>query len=693
MRPTPRSPGTPTQWLRVGVATLLLISAWRSPIQGEASAVMQERDGLGAAGVPSIQYRDAAAHAADVVEFDPGGRVTTPFSPRAGDAWAIDGAAPRALPAGRTTGDELRAGANLDRSAAIGVPAAHLASFVVQRDAADGLRVEAPAWRHGLSREVFGFLPYWQLSDPDTVLDWRTLSTVAYFSVGCTSSGALAKRDVDGSLTTGWAGWTSAKMTSVIDAAHESHARVVLTVSCFGWSATGAANQADLLSSGSARARLARQIAAAIRDRGADGVNLDFEPIVPGYADAFVKLVRAVRAELDAIAPGYQLTFDAMGTVGSQPIAEATAPGGADAVLIMGYDYRTENAAVAGSIDPLAGPAYDLTDTVEAFTALVPPSKVILGVPYYGRAWSTPNGALHAPNISGARFGGAAEPTYVQAAALAEIHGRRWDPVEKAPWTAYRRKMCSDAGCVTTWRQTYFDDARSLTLRYDLVNRSNLRGVGIWALGYDGNRPELRAALAAAFSGDREGPDVGIAVLPSSVRGEAFRVAWVADDGSAIASYDVQVSIDGAQWRSWLKRTTATSATYGGEHGHAYAFRVRATDADGETSTWPSISLASLGRPAEIHGGSYGVVVVDGLRLRATPSTSAAVQLQFKAGDALRIIGDPVSAEGYAWFPVAGPVRQSGAVEGGEVQGWVAAFGNGYTHVEPRVPVYATWVE
>ena len=55
------------------------------------------------------------------------------------------------------------------------------------------------------------------------------------------------------------------------------------------------------------------------------------------------------------------------------------------------------NAAVAGSISPLSGPVYDLTDTVKAYTALISPSKVILGVPWYGRAWSTPTDACGWP--------------------------------------------------------------------------------------------------------------------------------------------------------------------------------------------------------------------------------------------------------------------------------------------------------
>src|SRR2546426_49603 len=122
----------------------------------------------------------------------------------------------------------------------------------------------------GLRRQVFGFLPYWTLSDSTTVLKYDYLSTIAYFSVGADSRGNLLKRNADGSLTTGWGGWTSSRLTSVITAAHQHHTRVVLTVSVFAWTSSQATKQATLLGSSTARLNLARQAAAAVRDRGAD---------------------------------------------------------------------------------------------------------------------------------------------------------------------------------------------------------------------------------------------------------------------------------------------------------------------------------------------------------------------------------------------------------------------------------------
>ena len=93
-------------------------------------------------------------------------------------------------------------------------------------------------------------------------------------------------------------------MTKVISGAHQHGTRVVLTISVFAWTTAQANIQRAILGSAAARRNLARQAAAAVRDRGADGVNLDFEPLASGYADEFVALLKTVRSELNRVAEG-----------------------------------------------------------------------------------------------------------------------------------------------------------------------------------------------------------------------------------------------------------------------------------------------------------------------------------------------------------------------------------------------------
>jgi spore germination protein YaaH/flagellar hook assembly protein FlgD len=369
----------------------------------------------------------------------------------------------------------------------------------------------------GLRREVFGFLPYWEIADSSTRLDWEKLSTVAYFGVGAAANGDLQRLNDDGTTTVGWSGWTSSNLTAVIDAAHANGTRVVLTVQSFAWTSSELGRQKALLGSPAARDNLARQIAAAVRDRGADGVNLDFEPIAATYADEFSALVQSIRAQLDAVAPGYQLTFDTMGWVGNYPI-EATTAAAADAVVVMGYDYKTGTSGTAGSVSPIGGPTYDLTDTLAAYVARIPASKVILGVPYYGRAWSTSSSALNAPTVSAAKYGASVAVLYETALDFAAQYGRLYDPVEGTAWTTYQRQNCSTAyGCVTATRELYYDDAQTLAAKYDLINSYGIRGVGIWALGYDGSRPELYGVLKDKFITDTIPPAISGSTVSAPV--------------------------------------------------------------------------------------------------------------------------------------------------------------------------------
>ena len=270
---------------------------------------------------------------------------------------------------------------------------------------------------------------------------------------------------------------------------------------------------------------LAKAAAAAVRDRGADGINLDFEPIVAGYADEFTALVRSVRSELNKVALGLPADLRHDG-LHREPADR------------RGHRARWRRRGVHHGLRLPHGrlvrrrlavapdrPRYDLTDTVKAYTAKISPSKVILGVPYYGRAWSTASNAVNAPTLAPAKYGAPAAPTYVQAADLVAQHGRRYDSVEQAPWTAYQKQTCTATyGCNTSWRELYYDDAASLRLRYDLVNRTSLRGAGIWALGYDGTRPELARRSPTSSSRTRPPPLVGVTTLAQGQRDEGFRV-------------------------------------------------------------------------------------------------------------------------------------------------------------------------
>lgn len=67
----------------------------------------------------------------------------------------------------------------------------------------------------------------------------------------------------------------------------------------------------------------------------------------------------------------------------------------------------------------------------------------------------------------------------------------------------------------------------------------------------------------------------------------------------------------------------------------------------------PTLTLTPA--PGEIFVGGQVVVQVAGLRLRAEPTTSAAVLGEYRPGAVLNVIGGPVEGEGFTWWQVQTP--------------------------------------
>jgi spore germination protein YaaH len=370
---------------------------------------------------------------------------------------------------------------------------------------ADGSTAALP---NGLRREVFGYLPYWYL-DQANALDYGLLSTIAYFGVAARSDGTLA-RTAQNQTTPGWAGWNSSAMTTVTNRAHSLGVKVVLTVTMMAWNGDYSQMTA-LLNSSTNRGRLVGEIVAAVRARGADGVNLDFEPVPTSLRSQYTSFVRQLKSALVNGRAGSYLTVATMAGAATwstgYDLAGLTATGAADALMVMAYDFHWSGSTRAGGVAPINSPyIFDVSDALQDHLAVVPGSKLIWGVPYYGRAWTTKDGSLNAltcksttvcPGAPASAIGRTWAPTYVTALESLAAHGPRlWDAAGQVPWHRYR-----DATRNNVWTEVYYDDPASLGAKYTLVERNRLRGIGIWSLLMDAGRRDLSNQIDTYFQG------------------------------------------------------------------------------------------------------------------------------------------------------------------------------------------------
>lgn len=413
-------------------------------------------------------------------------------------------------------------------------------------EVAGGVVGPGGALPNGLQREVLGFLPYWML-DATTrqQLRYDLLSTIAYFSIGVQPNGYL-ERGPTSARTQGWTGWTSAALTDVINNAHARGVKVVPTITMMAWDGDYA-GMSQFLNSAEYRARLIDDLATVIGARNADGVNVDFEPVPTTLRTQFSAFIRELKAGLVARGVGSYLTVDTMAGAASwstgYDIEALTAPGAADALMVMAYDFSWSGSARAGGVAPTESDyLYAAGDALRAHLARVPASKLIWGVPYYGRAWNTTTDAQNAPVRSPAQSV-AFSYYWTDAGApaggkiLAEQHGRRWDATGQVPWFAFTNTDGS-------LRQGYYDDPESLAAKYDMVIRNGLAGVGIWTLGMDTGVDDLWNVISSRFAGsftrlagaDRYGTAAAISAASYGAGVPVVYVATGADYPDALAA-------------------------------------------------------------------------------------------------------------------------------------------------------------
>ncbi|MGH9028202.1 MAG: glycosyl hydrolase family 18 protein, partial [Acidimicrobiales bacterium] len=320
------------------------------------------------------------------------------------------------------------------------------------------------------AHEVFGFAPYWTLGQSQG-FEVQDLSTIAYFSLDVGPDGAI---DESGP---GWEGYQSQALVNLIDRAHSANDRVVLTLTCFDQSSL------DQLSSSPAAAssRIAGSLVQLLSAKSLDGVNIDFEGNGPQDRSGLDALVGGLSSKLRAVDPHWQITMDTYASSAGDPGGFFDIAGLApsvDGFFVMAYDM--EDPAVPSATAPLTGGGSNDTSALEEYESVVPASKVVLGVPDYGYEWPTTGQAL-----GSAATGSPTAVTYAQVASMqSPVY---WDPATQTPWTAFQSNG--------QWHQIFFDNPTSIALKSRLAEAAKAAGVGIWALGMDGNDPAIYGAL------------------------------------------------------------------------------------------------------------------------------------------------------------------------------------------------------
>ncbi|TFH47313.1 MAG: T9SS type A sorting domain-containing protein [Bacteroidia bacterium] len=343
-----------------------------------------------------------------------------------------------------------------------------------------------------LSHKVYGWHPYWAAASAYLSYDYDALTHIAYFSyeVDTATGGYSTLR-----------GWNT---TPLIDYAHQRNVKVTLTVTNFG-----TARNVELLSDSVKQRFLFTTLVQQLKSRNGDGVNFDLESVPASQKANMVEFCRRAVRMIKAELPQAEISLATPAVDWSSAWDYRALSGICDYLIVMGYNYYWSGSSTAGPVAPLTGETYNVTRSVDTYlNAGVPPEKLLLGVPWYGYDWPVVSSERKA-----ATTGTGTSRFYNAAKDLASTYGKTFDQATGVPWSSY--------SVSSQWRQLWYDDSLSLTMKNDLVKSKNLGGIGIWALSYQGTGNELWRSIKASYSS--AAPEICqiTKIVPNPVTGEA----------------------------------------------------------------------------------------------------------------------------------------------------------------------------
>jgi chitinase len=276
------------------------------------------------------------------------------------------------------------------------------------------------------------------------------------------------------------------------------HLKTLISVG--GWTWSSQFSNAALTAA--SRKTFADSCVSLMKTYGFDGIDIDWEyPVSGGLQNGrpedkqnFTLLLQALNAALDTqgASDGRDYLLTIAGPAGQDKLANIEAlkvAGTVDWINLMTYDYNGNWNSFTGHNAPLSkptgytGPAGLYAQaTVDAYLATgIPASKLVLGVPFYGRSWSkvgSTNNGLYQAGVTGP---GTWEPGMLDYKDIVARYGtaagytRYWDASAQVPYL-YNKT----AGVFVS-----YDDPQSLQAKAQYAVQKGLGGAMIWELSAD----------------------------------------------------------------------------------------------------------------------------------------------------------------------------------------------------------------
>jgi len=239
-----------------------------------------------------------------------------------------------------------------------------------------------------------------------------------------------------------------------------------------------------LLSNPQAQEILLTNVIRIMDEKGFIGLNIDFEYVYPEDRELYNQFLRRTVTRLHqrgflvstALAPKISATQSGLlYEAHDYPVHGQLA----DFVVLMTYEWgwsRGRPWAIA--------PINEVKRVLDYAVTVIPPSKILMGMPLYGRDWRLP----YVQGVTVARTVSSNEALALAARFGAQI---QYHELYQSPFFRYFDDQGNE-------HEVWFEDARSYQAKYDVVKQYGLRGVSYWELNLES--PQNWPVLVSNFN-------------------------------------------------------------------------------------------------------------------------------------------------------------------------------------------------
>lgn len=216
--------------------------------------------------------------------------------------------------------------------------------------------------------------------------------------------------------------------------------------------------------------RILDQALQIMRNKGYRGLDFDFENLGAENRERYVRFLQ--KASRKVKQHGYFI---------STALAPKTGPD-QRGILYEGHDYEAIGQIVdmifvmtyewgySGGKPMAVAPINQVSKVMNYVVSAVPKRKIMMGIPLYSYDWTLP----YTPGKLARSF----SPQRAVRLAVRYNVSIKYDRISQAPWFRYTDEQGRR-------HEVWFEDARSIQAKFDLVKQLGIRGFYFWVLGHD----------------------------------------------------------------------------------------------------------------------------------------------------------------------------------------------------------------